>query len=77
MSNTFSWSCASCGEYNVVDLRDQSRTQMRCEFCFRSARPTPDLHAERHEEHRVILSDDWLGDEIIRPLFGDAARDRT
>ena len=73
MSNTFSWSCPSCGEYNVVDLKDQSSTRIRCEFCYRAVQPTPDLH----EEPRVVLSDDWLGDEIIRPLFGSATRVRA
>jgi len=66
MVNSFSWSCLSCGEYNVVDLTGRAAGEPRCEFCFQPVQAPASLD----EAPRVQLSDDWLGDEIIEPLFG-------
>ena len=66
MRNTFSWSCTSCGEYNVTDLKEKNVAQLRCLFCFQPVQPVPSLESRP----KVRLSDEWLGDELIRPLFG-------
>jgi len=66
MRNTFSWPCASCGEYNVADLKEKSAAVLRCSFCFQALQALPPVQSAP----RVRLSDDWLGDELIRPLFG-------
>jgi hypothetical protein len=71
MRNTFSWSCASCGEYNVVELKEKSPAVLRCSFCFHSLQPIPSLATRP----RMRLSDEWLGEELIRPLFGGAEQE--
>jgi hypothetical protein len=68
MRNTFSWPCVSCGEYNVAELKEKSPAVIRCSFCFHPLQAFPSLESRP----RVRLSDDWLGDERIRPLFGQA-----
>jgi len=70
MADSFSWSCRNCGEYNVFDLKDRATSELRCELCFQPVQPAPPLE----EAPRVQLSDDWLGDEIIQPLFGDSVK---
>ena len=66
MRNTLSWSCAACGEYNVEDLQGRAASLLRCRFCFRLLQAGPPLEPAP----RTRLSDEWLGDELIRPLFG-------
>jgi hypothetical protein len=67
MRNTLSWSCTSCGEYNVADLKEKSPAGIRCGFCFHPVQPYPSLDGKPGME----LSDAWLGDERIPPLFGN------
>jgi hypothetical protein len=69
MRNTLSWSCTACGEYNVADLQDRPASLLRCRFCFRPVHTNPPLEPAA----RTRLSDEWLGDELIRPLFGAEA----
>lgn len=66
MRNTISWACAACGEYTVADLKDRSPALLRCGHCFQPLQATPALEPKP----RMRLSDEWLGDELIRPLFG-------
>ena len=63
MRKTFSWSCASCGEYNVAELGVAGAAELRCEFCLRAVRAAPSL-----EERPARLSDDWLGGTAIGPI---------
>lgn len=67
MTNTISWSCGACGEFNVGDLTDKAPAALRCDFCFHPLQAIPPIDAAKP---RMRLSDEWLGDEIIRPLFG-------
>ena len=70
MRNTFSWLCASCGEYNVIELKGRGGSQMRCDFCFRSLQPMPSPAGEpRREAPPVLPCDDWIGDSVVRPFF--------
>ncbi len=69
MRNSFSWSCQACGEYNVAELADRSAGTLRCAFCLHPLQPLPSLDAKP----KMRLSDEWLGDELIRPLFGQEA----
>ena len=72
MRNSFSWSCGACGEYNVADLTEKTPAAIRCRFCFHPVQPFPSLDPRP----RMRLSDAWLGDELIRPLFGDSVKHR-
>lgn len=69
MRNTLSWSCAACGEYNVADVRERSTALLRCEFCFHPVQAVPAIDPKP----RMRLSDEWIGDELVRPLFGKDA----
>ncbi|HKB69964.1 MAG TPA: hypothetical protein VKH46_03915 [Thermoanaerobaculia bacterium] len=71
MRNTVSWSCDACGEYNAADLKDKAPTALRCAFCFHPVQSIPSLEPKKP---RMRLSDEWLGDEIIKPLFGKGIR---
>jgi hypothetical protein len=75
MRNTFSWSCPSCGEYNVVDLTAKAGPQVRCEFCFRPVQRTPGIvDGPAAEPPSPPPSDDWLGNVAIPPFFSAAPR---
>jgi hypothetical protein len=71
MRNTVSWSCGYCGEYNVADLKGRAAASLRCGFCFHSLQTVPSLEPKKP---RMRLSDEWIGDELVKPLFGDARR---
>ena len=78
MRNTFSWPCASCGEYNVIDLGGQAGSRPRCGFCFHPVQSIPSLTDETPmNAPPVILSDAWIGDGVIRPFFASGARLET
>lgn len=70
MRNTFSWLCASCGEYNVIELGGQSGSRPRCGFCFHPVQSIPSLTDDTPmNAPPVILSDAWIGDSVVRPFF--------
>lgn len=74
MRNTFSWPCASCGEFNVIELGGKAGSRLRCGFCFHPVQPLPSLTDEVPvNAPPVILSDAWLGDSIVRPFFPSGA----
>jgi len=70
MRNTFSWPCASCGEFNVIELGGQAGSRLRCGFCFHPVQALPSL-AEQMPVNAppVILSDAWIGGSVVRPFF--------
>jgi hypothetical protein len=75
MRNTFSWSCSSCGEYNVVDLSGKAGPQIRCEFCFHPVQATPGFfEGSSAEPPSQPPSDAWIGNAVIRPFFSAAPR---
>lgn len=69
MRKTFAWSCVSCGEYNVVDLGETGTHAPHCEFCLRTVQAAPSLE----EKPAARLSDEWLGDDAVRPIFRPAS----
>ena len=71
MRNTVSWSCAFCGEYNVAELKHRPAASIRCGFCFQPLQSFPALEPGKP---RMRLSDAWIGDELVKPLFGDTER---
>jgi hypothetical protein len=74
MRNTFSWPCASCGEFNVIELGGQAGSRLRCAFCFHPVQALPSLQEETPmNAPPVILSDAWIGDSIVRPFFRSSA----
>jgi len=74
MRNTFSWPCASCGEYNVIELGGPSASRPRCGFCFHPVQAIPSLTEDAAmNAPPVILSDAWIGDSVVRPFFRSAA----
>jgi len=74
MRNTFSWPCASCGEYNVVELGGPAGSRLRCTFCFHPVLALPSLTDETPmNAPPVILSDAWIGDSVVRPFFRSGA----
>lgn len=71
MRSTFSWPCASCGEYNVIELHGKAGARPRCGFCFHPVQSMPSLAEESTlDGPPVILSDAWIGDAVVRPFFG-------
>lgn len=74
MRNTFSWSCSTCGEYNVVDLTGRAGPQIRCEFCFQPVETAPGVAEEPPAAPSQIPSDDWIGGGAVAPLFTPRAR---
>jgi hypothetical protein len=77
MRNTFSWSCSSCGEYNVVDLTGKPGAQIRCDFCFQPVEAAPGLAEGPPAAPPQSPSDDWIGDKAVPPFFKAGARARA
>jgi len=71
MTNTFAWPCRDCGEFNVVNLKDRSAAEFRCHFCMKPLQTYPTLEPLP----RVRLTDEWLGDEVVKPLFESVRTD--
>jgi hypothetical protein len=77
MRNTFSWSCSSCGEYNVVDLTGKPGPRIRCDFCFQPVEAAPGLAEEPPAAPSQSPSDDWIGGAAVPPFFSAGSPSRA